>query len=152
MFKGKKSKVKTLKTGVPKARDLKEYESIISMKVDNLEHLTNVFVNAIPEIGRKLAKAGGYEYGKNSLMSTLAVASSLNEATESIAVTRYHEQRLAYADFNGYSDEPWQSIDNCGNVIRGDFQDLYESPQYEVIIRVVAPVKDKEKLCKHGVK
>jgi hypothetical protein len=152
MFKGKKNKAKVLKTGVPKARDIKEYESIISMKVDNVEHLANVFVNAVPEIGRKLAKSGGYEYGKNSLMSTLAVASSLNEALENLSVTRYHEQRIAYADFNGYSDEPWNATDNCGNVIRGDFQDLYESPQYEIIIRVVAPVKDKEKLCKYGVK
>ena len=91
-------------------------------------------------------------YGKNSLMSTLAIASSLNEALENLSVARYHEQRVTYADFNGHSDEPWQATDNCGNVIRGDFQDLYESPQYEVIIRVTAPVKDKEKLCKYGVK
>lgn len=152
MFKGKKNKAKVLKTGVPKARELKEYEAIVSIDLDRIENFTNVLVNAVPEIGRKLAKAGGYEYGKNELMKTLATATSISEAIETLAPQNYHKQREAYAEFNGFDSNVWESKDNCGNTIRADFQDLYESPKYEVIVRVVVPLKNKEELCKHGVK
>lgn len=154
MFKRKgksKATVKTLKKGVPKLRDIKDYETQVSLDVEDFDALREVFVNAIPEIGRKLAKVN-YTHGKNSLMKSLAAASSLDAGLESIDVTNYHKQRGIYADFNGFDDETWQYTDECGNVSRNDFQDLYEKPKFEVIIRVVAPLKDKAELCKRGVK
>jgi hypothetical protein len=142
---------KALKTGVPKLRDLKPYEAFVSLDIDNFESFKEVFVNAVPEIGRKLAKVN-YDHGKASLMRSLAAASNLDAALENIDVANYHKQRATYADFNGFEQEVWQYTDNCGNVGRWDFQDLYDSPKFEVIIRVTTPLKDKADLAKRGVK
>jgi hypothetical protein len=151
MFKNKKSKVKALKTGVPKLRDVKDYEAQVSLDIADFEAFREVFVNAIPEIGRKLAKVN-YEHGKNSLMKSLAAASSIDAGLESIAVNNYHRQRNIYAEFNGFEDAAWQYTDPCNAVGRYDFQDIYDSPKFEVIIRVVTPLKDKAELAKRGVK
>ena len=67
-------------------------------------------------------------------------------------MSNYHRQRGVYAEFNGFENCSWVATDKCGNATSNDFQDLYESPKYEIIIRIVSPLKDKEELAKRGVK
>lgn len=144
--------VKVLKSGTPKLKDLKEFEQIVVVEGSDLDQFRNVLSNAVPEIGRKLAKSH-YNYGKNELMGSLSVATSIDLALEDqIQVGNYHKQRAAYAEFNGHDNVTWIATDKCGNVTNNDFQDLYESPKYEIIVRVVAPLKSKEELAKRGVK
>jgi hypothetical protein len=143
---------KVLKTGVPKLKDLKEFEQIIIIEGSNLDQFRNVLSNAVPEIGRKLAKSN-YNYGKNELMGSLAVATSIDLALEEqVDVNNYHKQRAVYANYNGFDNLNWVETDKCGNTTSNDFQDLYESPKYEIIVRVVAPLKDKAELARRGVK
>ena len=144
--------VKVLKSGAPKLKDLKEFEQIVVVEGSDLDQFRNVLSNAVPEIGRKLAKVN-YNYGKNELMGSLGVATSIDLALEEqIQVSNYHRQRAAYAEFNGFENVTWVSTDKCGNTLNNDFQDLYESPKYEIIVRVVAPLKSKDELAKRGVK
>lgn len=144
--------VKVLKSGAPKLKDLKEFEQVIIVEGSSLDQFRNVLSNAVPEIGRKLAKSN-YTYGKNELMGSLAVATSIDLALEEQAdVNNYHKQRSVYAEFNGFENVSWVATDKCGNSSSNDFQDLYESPKYEIIVRIVAPLKDKEELAKRGVK
>jgi len=146
-----KSTSKVFNTGVPKLRDVKDYEAQVSLEIADFDAFREVFVNAIPEIGRKLAKVN-YDHGKNSLMKSLAAASNLDAGLESIDVTNYHKQRGIYAEFNGFEDQTWQYSDPCNSVGRYDFQDIYDRPKFEVVIRVVTPLKDKAELAKRGVK
>ncbi len=144
--------VKVLKTGIPKLKDLKEFEQIIIIEGSDLDQFRNVLSNAVPEIGRKLAKSN-YHYGKNELMGSLGVATSIDLALEEqVDVNNYHRRRPVYANYNGFDNISWVATDKCGSVTSSDFQDLYESPKYEIIVRVVAPLKDKEELAKRGVK
>ena len=143
--------VKVLKSGAPKLKDLKEFEQVIVVEGSDLDQFRNVLSNAVPEIGRKLAKLN-YNYGKNELMGSLSVATSLDLALEEQIKVGYHHQRATYSEFNGFENVTWVSTDKCGNSLNNDFQDLYESPKYEIIVRVVAPLKSKEELAKRGVK
>lgn len=144
--------VKVLKSGAPKLKDLKEFEQVIVVEGSDLDQFRNVLSNAVPEIGRKLAKIQ-YNHGKNELMGSLGVATSIELALdEQVKVDSYHKQRDAYAEYNGFENATWVATDKCGNSLRSDFQDLYESPKYEIIVRVVAPLKSKEELAKRGVK
>lgn len=144
--------VKVLKSGAPKLKDLKEFEQVIIVEGSSLDQFRNVLANAVPEIGRKLAKPN-YHYSKNELMGSLAVATSIDQVLEEqVDVSNYHRQRAVYAEFNGFENVTWVATDKCGNSTNNDFQDLYESPKYEIIVRVVAPLKDKEELAKRGVK
>jgi len=52
---GKQAKV--LKSGAPKIKDLKEFEQVIIVEGSDLDQFRNVLSNAVPEIGRKLAKS-----------------------------------------------------------------------------------------------
>jgi hypothetical protein len=149
MFKGKK-KQGVLKNGVPKARDLKDYEAIISLTVDDIDLLEKALAAAVPEIGRQMAKANGWNSASN--MKVLTVATSLNGAINALGCRQYHEQAREYALFNKYDSTSWNATDKCGNATRNDFQDLYESPEYEVIIRATSKLKDRNELGKRGVK
>ena len=147
---GKQAKV--LKSGAPKIKDLKEFEQVIIVEGSDLDQFRNVLSNAVPEIGRKLAKSS-YNYGKNELMGSLGVATSIDLALEEkVDVNNYHKRRYIFAEYNGFENVTWVSTDKCGNSTSSDFQDLYESPRYEIIVRVVASLKDKEELAKRGVK
>lgn len=143
--------VKVLKSGAPKLKDLKDFEQVVIVEGSDLDQFRNVLSNAVPEIGRKLAKSN-YNYGKNELMGSLSVATSIDLALEEQVKVGYHSQRATYSEFNGFENRTWVSTDKCGNSLNSDFQDLYESPKYEIIVRVVAPLKSKEELAKHGVK
>lgn len=143
--------VKVLKSGAPKLKDLKDFEQVVIVEGSDLDQFRNVLSNAVPEIGRKLAKLN-YNYGKNELMGSLNVATSIELALEDQVKVGYHSQRATYAEFNGFENVAWSSTDKCGNSSHNDFQDLYESPKYEIIVRVVSPLKSKEELAKRGVK
>lgn len=144
--------VKTLKNGAPKLKELKEFEQVIVVEGSDLDQFRNVLSNAVPEIGRKLAKSS-YHYGKNELMGSLAVATSIDLALEEqVDVSNYHRRRVVLSNYNGFENTSWVTTDKCGNSVGSDFQDLYESPKYEIIVRVVMPLKDKEELAKRGVK
>jgi len=139
-----------LKAGIPKAKDLKDYESIISLTVDDIDLLEKALSSAVPEIGRQMAKANGWNSTLN--MKVLTVATSLDAAINQLGCRQYHEQAREYAAFNKYDSATWNAKDKCNNETRNDFQDLYESAEYEVIIRATAKLKDRNELAKRGVK
>ena len=141
---------KTLKTGVPKANQLKDYEYLISLEINNIDHFSKVLTSAVPEIGRQMAKANGWNGDGN--MKTLSVATSINSALDHVGVSSYHQQAREYAAFNEFDSSAWNATDKCGNETRNDFQDLYEQPEYEIIIRATAKLKDRNELAKRGVK
>jgi len=141
---------KALKSGVPKAIQLKDYESLISLTVDNIDHFGKVLTSAVPEIGRQMAKANGWNGDGN--MKTLSIATSLNSALENVGISTYHKQAKELAEFNEFDNCAWNAVDKCGNETRNDFQDLYENAEYEIIIRATAKLKDRPTLSKLGVK
>jgi len=147
---GKKAKV--LKTGAPKFKDLKEFEQVIVVEGSNLDQFQNVLTYALPELGRKLARVH-YESGKSELVNSINLATSINIAlNDQIEVSNYHQQRRVLSKHNGFEDTTWTTTDKCNTTRTSDFQDLYETPKYEIIVRVVVPLKSKEELTKLGVK
>jgi hypothetical protein len=149
MFKGKK-KQEVLKAGIPKAKDLRDYESIISLTVDDIDVLEKALAAAVPEIGRQMAKANGWNSAGN--MKVLTVATNLNSAIGNLECRQYHGKAREYAAFNKYDSTTWNAKDKCNNETRNDFDDLYEDVEYEVIIRATAKLKDRNELAKRGVK
>jgi len=141
---------KALKSGVPKASQLKDYESLISLSVDEIHYFGKVLTSAVPEIGRQMAKAGAWNGDGN--MKALSVATSINSALDTVGISVYHRQASELAAFNEFDSCSWNATDKCGNETRNDFQDLYESPEYEIIIRATAKLKDRSTLSKLGVK
>ena len=141
---------KTLKTGVPKASQLKDYEYLISLEINNIDHFSKVLTSAVPEIGRQMAKANGWNGDGN--MKTLSVATSISSAIDHVGVRQYHEKAREYAAFNKFESTTWNATDKCNNQTRNDFEELYESPEYEIIIRATAKLKDRNELAKRGVK
>ena len=109
----RKNKNSVLKTGVPKARDLKDYESIISLKIDDIDLLAKALAAAVPEIGRQMAKANGWNSASN--MKVLTVATSLDAALNGLECRQYHEQAREYASFNKFDSTTWNATDKCGN-------------------------------------
>ena len=86
-------------------------------------------------------------------MGSLNVATNINiMLDEQIQVNNYHQQRRVLSEYNGFDNLLWTTTDKCGNSKTTDFQDLYETPRYEIIVRVTAPLKSKEELAKLGVK
>ena len=146
----KKDKKVVLKTGIPKARDLKDYESIISLTVDDIDLLEKALSSAVPEIGRQMAKNNGWNASAN--MKVLTVATSLDSAINQLGCRQYHEKAREYAAFNKFESTTWNATDKCNNQTRNDFEELYESPEYEIIIRATAKLKDRNELAKRGVK
>lgn len=146
----KKDKKVVLKAGIPKARDLKDYESIISLTVDDIDLLEKALASAVPEIGRQMAKNNGWNAAAN--MKVLTVATSLDSAINQLGCRQYHGKAREYAEFNKYDSTTWNAKDKCSNETRNDFDDLYESPEYEIIIRATAKLKDRNELAKRGVK
>ena len=146
----KKNKKDVIKTGIPKAKDLKDYESIISLTVDDIDLLEKALAAAVPEIGRQMAKANGWNSASH--MKVWTIATSRDAAINGLGCRQYHEQAREYSFFNKYDSPAWNATDKCGNATRNDFQDLYESPEYEVIIRATSKLKDRNELAKRGVK
>jgi len=141
---------KALKSGVPKASQLKDYESLISLTVDNIDNFSRVLTSAVPEIGRQMAKSNSWSGDSN--MKVLSIATSLNSALDNIGISTYHKQAKELAEFNEFDNCAWNASDKCGNETRNDFQDLYENAEYEIIIRATAKLKDRNELSKRGVK
>ena len=146
----KKNKKVVFKNGVPKASDLKDYEAIISLTVDDIDLLEKALAAAVPEIGRQMVKANGWNAASH--MKVLTVATSLDGAINTLACRQYHGKALEYASFNKYESTTWNAKDKCNNETRNDFDDLYESPEYEIIVRATAKLKDRNELAKRGVK
>lgn len=141
---------KTLKTGVPKASQLKDYESTINLTLSNIDNFSKVLTFAVPELGRQMAKNNGWN--GDVYMKVLNVATSINSALDEVGVSSYHKQANEFASFNEYDSCSWNAKDKCGNETRNDFQDLYDAPEYEIIIRATAKLKDRNELAKRGVK
>ena len=146
----KKDKKSSLKSGVPKVSQLRDYESLISLTIDNIDHFSKVLTSAVPEIGRQMAKSSGWNGDGN--MKTLSVATSLSSALDNVTISSYHKQANELAGFNQFDNCAWKAVDKCGNETRNDFQDLYENAEYEIIIRATAKLKDRSTLSKLGVK
>jgi len=141
---------KALNSGVPKASQLKDYESLISLTVDNIDHFGKVLTSSVPEIGRQMAKNNGWS--SETHMKVLSVATSLDSALDNVGISIYHKQARELAEFNKFDNCAWNATDKCGNETRNDFQDLYENPEYEIIIRATAKLKDRNELSKRGIK
>ena len=141
---------KVFKVGIPKAKDLKDYESIINFDVNSIDNFQRVLASAVPEIGRQMAKNNGWS--PETHMKVLNIATSLSSALDEVGVNSYHKQAREFAEYNQYEGNSWNATDKCGNSSRNDFQDLYEQPEYEIIIRATAKLKDRNELAKRGVK
>ena len=141
---------KTFKGGTPKAKDLKDYESIISLDLNSIDNFHKVLSSAVPEIGRQMAKNNGWS--AETHMKVLNIATSLSSALDEVGVNSYHKQAREFAEYNEYESNSWNATDKCGNETRNDFQDLYDQPEYEIVIRATAKLKDRNELAKRGVK
>lgn len=147
-----KNEVTVLKKGVPKLREVKDFDQQINISLDNVEALKQAFDSAIPQLGRELAKQYN-AYGKKAALDATRLAADMSIALSPITDTGYHGRINALALAAGYEAESWTVTDKCGNTKRVDWDDLYEDgSEVELVIRISRKLKDVKELNKSGVK
>ena len=147
-----KEKITLLKTGIPKLRDVKDFDTQINISVDDVESLKRAFDAAIPQLGRELAKNSVHYYTKQ-LMSATSLAADASLVLTEHTDLGYNAKRDLLAKEAGYESSTWTVTDKCGNYKCFDWDDLYEKDtEVEVIVRISRKAKSKDELAKAGVK
>jgi hypothetical protein len=146
-----KNEVTVLKKGVPKLREVKDYDQQINISLNSVDALKQAFDAAIPQLGRELGKSN--HYGRKAALDATSLAADVSIALTPITDTGYHGRINALALAAGYEAESWTVTDKCGNTKRVDWDDLYEDgTEVELVIRISRKLKDAKELNKAGVK
>jgi hypothetical protein len=148
----KKTTVKAIKTGVPKRKDLKDFDQQFNIVGTNVETLKLVFQHAIPQLGRELAKNNHYGNARTQLMSAAGLASDAYAAIDGSKADSHYQLLEAVATEAGYERDRWTVTDKCGNSKVFSWDDLYGNTEVEVVIRVSTKLKDDKTLADAGVK
>lgn len=147
-----KDSVTVLKKGVPKLREVKDFDQQINISLNSVEALKQAFDAAIPQLGRELAKQYN-AYGKKAALDATSLAADVSIALAPITDTGYHGRINSLALAAGYEAESWTVTDKCGNTTRVDWDDLYQADtEVELVVRISRKAKDAKELNKAGVK
>lgn len=146
-----KDKAKVIKTGIPKRKELKDFEQQFNLTAD-LDTLKMLFQHAIPQLGRELSKSNLYDNYRTKLMTAAGLASDTYAALDSSKADNFYQLLNALAEAAGYERDSWTITDKCGNEKRFSWEDLYDSTSVELIIRVTTPLKDEKALATAGIK
>lgn len=147
-----KNEVTVLKKGVPKVRELKDFDHQINISISGAAALKQAFDSAIPQLGREMAKAY-HTYGRKAVLDATSLAADASIALADIVDSGYHCRNNALAEAAGYESDSWTVTDKCGNTSRINWNDLYEdNEEVELIVRISRKVKDAKELNKAGVK
>ena len=133
----------------PKIIQLKDIDRVYSTDITGND-FGRLIEFAIPELGKRISKAGISHYA-NTVEALGKLSAISNDFDE---LTNYYGAKQILAEQLGFCDSSWPRDGKCGsNSGTVDFDDLYERElEVEVVVHVRRRLKTKDKLVQFGLK